>query len=169
MKHPRLAAALMAGLSLPAIAACTDNSSSPDQGDSRTVNVTSSDDACDLSAETAPAGRLVFKVKNTGSKVTEFYLYAADGKRIVGEAENIGPGLTRSLVVNAPAAKYVPACKPGMTGSGIRGTFTVSESGGKSNASAGVQKLIFVPYKYEMDQIETIAKEIIPQLRGFKP
>ena len=135
MKHPRLVAALVAGVSLPALAACTDNGSSSDQGDSRTVNVTSSDDACDLSADAAPSGRLVFKVKNTGTKVTEFYLYAADGKRIVGEAENIGPGLTRSLVVNAPAAKYVPACKPGMTGSGIRGTFTVTASGEKSNAS----------------------------------
>ena len=109
MKHPRLVAALVAGVSLPALAACTDNSSSSDQGDSRTMNVTSSDDACELSADTAPAGRLVFKVKNTGTKVTEFYLYAADGKRIIGEAENIGPGLSRSLVVNAPAGKYVPA------------------------------------------------------------
>ena len=129
MKHPRLVAALAAVVSLPALAACTDNGSSSDQGGKRTVNVTSSDDACDLSTDTAPSGRLVFKVKNTGSKVTEFYLYAADGKRIVGEAENIGPGLSRSLVVNATAGKYVPTYKPGMTGSGIRGTFTVSESG----------------------------------------
>ena len=63
MKHPRLVAALVAGVSLPALAASTDNSSSSDQGDGRTVNVTSSDDACDLSADTAPSGRLVFKVK----------------------------------------------------------------------------------------------------------
>jgi iron uptake system component EfeO len=167
VKHPRLVAALMAGLSLPAIAACTDNSSSPDQGDSRTVNVTSSDDACDLSAETAPAGRLVFKVKNTGSKVTEFYLYAADGKRIVGEAENIGPGLTRSLVVNAPAAKYVPACKPGMTGSGIRGTFTVSESGEKSNASAGVQKLVEAANEQYHAYVEDEAGQLVTGTRQF--
>ena len=52
MKHPRLVAALVAGVSLPALAACTDNSSSSDQGDSRTINVTSSDDACDLSTDT---------------------------------------------------------------------------------------------------------------------
>jgi probable F420-dependent oxidoreductase len=35
----------------------------------------------------------------------------------------------------------------------------------KEHLAAGVQKLIFVPYKYEMDQIETIAREIIPRLR----
>jgi iron uptake system component EfeO len=167
VKHSRLLAALVAGVSLPALAACTDNSSSSDQGDSRTVNVTSSDDACDLSADTAPSGRLVFKVKNTGTKVTEFYLYAADGKRIVGEAENIGPGLTRSLVVNAPAAKYVPACKPGMTGSGIRGTFTVTESGEKSNASAVVQKQVDAANEQYHAYVEDEAGQLLTGTRQF--
>ena len=36
----------------------------------------------------------------------------------------------------------------------------------KEHLAAGVQKLIFVPYKYEMAQIETIAREIIPRLRA---
>lgn len=36
----------------------------------------------------------------------------------------------------------------------------------KAHLDVGVQKLIFVPYKYEMDQIETIAREIIPRLKG---
>jgi len=35
----------------------------------------------------------------------------------------------------------------------------------QAQIDAGVQKIIFVPYKYEMDQVETIAKEIIPRLR----
>jgi iron uptake system component EfeO len=166
VKHPRLVAALVAGMSLPALAACTDNSSS-DQGDSRTINVTSSDDACDLSTDTAPSGRLVFKVKNTGSKVTEFYLYAADGKRIIGEAENIGPGLSRSLVVNAPAAKYVPACKPGMTGSGIRGTFTVSESGEKSNAAPAVQKQVEAANAQYHAYVEDQAGQLLAGTKRF--
>ena len=111
----------------------SDNSSG---SGSRTISVTSSDDACDLSADThGREGR--FKVKNTGSKVTEFYLYAQDGKRIVGEVENIGPGLSRSLVVNMAAGSYVPACKPGMTGKGIRSTFTVTPSKGASGTASG--------------------------------
>ena len=48
-----------------------------------------------------PAGNLTFNVSNYGSKVTEFYLYSADGKRIVGEVENIGPGLQGKLIVTA--------------------------------------------------------------------
>jgi alkanesulfonate monooxygenase len=32
--------------------------------------------------------------------------------------------------------------------------------------AVGVQKLIFIPYRYQMDQVEIIAQEIIPRLRG---
>jgi alkanesulfonate monooxygenase len=38
----------------------------------------------------------------------------------------------------------------------------------KEHLAAGVQKLIFVPYKYEMKQIEIIARDIIPQLKAFR-
>ena len=82
-----------------------------------------------MSAATAPSGNLRFSVTNTGSKVNEFYLLAEDGLRIVGEVENIGPGLTRDLVLQAAPGKYFTACKPGMVGDGIRAEFTVSDSG----------------------------------------
>ena len=36
----------------------------------------------------------------------------------------------------------------------------------KAHLAVGTQKVIFVPYKYEMDQIETIACEIIPRLKA---
>ncbi|MDN5756908.1 MAG: EfeM/EfeO family lipoprotein, partial [Micrococcaceae bacterium] len=39
--------------------------------------------------------------------------------------ENIGPGLSRDLVVVAPEGKYATACKPGMVGDGIRADFAV--------------------------------------------
>ena len=40
----------------------------------------------------------------------------------MGEVENIGPGLTRELIVElAEPGTYVTACKPGMNGDGIRG------------------------------------------------
>ena len=130
MTHRRLVAALVAGVSLPALAACTTNNDTADKGDDgRTITVTSTDDACKLSTVTAPSGHLVYKIKNDGSKVTEFYLYGEDGQRIVGEVENVGPGLSRDLVINVPAGRYVTACKPGMSGKGIRGDFTVTRSG----------------------------------------
>jgi alkanesulfonate monooxygenase len=36
----------------------------------------------------------------------------------------------------------------------------------REHLDAGVQKIIFVPYKYEMDQVETIARDIIPRLKN---
>jgi iron uptake system component EfeO len=108
-------------------------------GGSGTINVESSADACQLTSTKAPSGNVVFKVKNTGAEVTEFYVYAEDGLRIVGEIENVGPGLSRDLVLRAAPGTYITACKPGMTGKGIRSEFTVTDSG-KSTAIKGVDQ-----------------------------
>ncbi len=82
-----------------------------------------------MSTTEAPSGNLVFDVRNDGSQVTEFYLLGSDGKQIIGEVENIGPGLSRTMVVVAEPGSYLTACKPGQTGDGIRGEFTVTDSG----------------------------------------
>ena len=82
--------------------------------------------ACEVARREAPAGKIAFSINNGGSKVTEFYLYA-EGDRIMGEVENIGPGLTRQLIVEVPdGGTYTTACKPGMVGDGIRAPFTVT-------------------------------------------
>ncbi len=129
--HRPLRGLAVAAVLLTPLAACTENGTD-DAGaakDSSTVSVESSAKECTLSADEAPSGNLVFSVKNTGDDVTEFYLLAEDGLRIVSEVENIGPGLSRDLVVTAKPGTYVSACKPGMVGDGIRSTFTVTDSG----------------------------------------
>jgi alkanesulfonate monooxygenase len=50
--------------------------------------------------------------------------------------------------------------------SAILGTVDECVAQLKEHIAAGVQKLIFVPYKYQMDQIEIIAREIIPRLKA---
>ena len=145
MMRPTLLLAVV--LAVPALAACTENAPSGGGGDdvagaSRALTVSSTDSACDLSATEAPAGTLSFDVTNAGTQVTEFYLLGEDGLRIVAEVENVGPQLSRQLVVNAPAGKYVTACKPGMTGEGIRADFTVTESDEEVTVSANDQELI---------------------------
>jgi iron uptake system component EfeO len=116
--------------------------SSGDSADARALTVDSSADACTLSATEAPAGTLTFDVTNSGDEVTEFYLLGEDGLRIVAEVENIGPSITRTLTVNAPAGTFVTACKPGMVGEGIRGDFTVTESDEEVEVSADEQELV---------------------------
>lgn len=133
MPRPVLLAAL-AVCALPVLAACTESTTASagdgSDGDPRSLSVISSDDACDLSATEAPAGTLTFDVANTGSQVTEFYVLDADGLAIKGEVENVGPQASRSLVLSLPAGDYTTACKPGMTGEGIRAPFTVTGDGG---------------------------------------
>lgn len=73
-----------------------------------------------------PAGVTTFSVENTGSRTTEFSVYAEDGTTIVGEVENIGPGLTRDLTVTLDAGSDITACTPGWTGEGIRAPFNAS-------------------------------------------
>ena len=67
-----------------------------------------------------------FVITNNGTKVTEFYVYG-EGERVMGEVENISPGLQRKLIVQlGEPGTYQTACKPGMVGDGIRGDFKVT-------------------------------------------
>ncbi len=127
------------------------------------ITVESSADACTLTADEAPSGNLAFKVKNTGTEVTEFYLYAEDGLRIVGEIENVGPGLSRDLVVRAAPGTYITACKPGMGGKGIRSEFTVNDSGKDTEIKGVDQATIDAATSqyaaYVKDQARTLVTE----------
>lgn len=126
-----------------ALASCTDNANANPSGTTDgPIQVTSTDAECKVSATEAPSGNLTFAVKNDGAEVTEFYVLAEDGLRIVAEVENIGPGITRNLVLTAPAGKYITACKPGMKGDGIRADFTVEDSGKQATVDADLQKLV---------------------------
>ena len=109
------------------LSACADK---PDAA-SGAIAVAASDSACSLSSTKLKAGPSTFKVTNKGSRVTEFYVYA-DGDRIMGEVENIGPGLTRNLVVDLEKGSYQGACKPGMVGDGIREKITVTGQAAKA-------------------------------------
>lgn len=107
------------------LAGCASNDA-PAAG-SNVIEVTSTADACELSSAEAPSGTLTFTVTNDGTDVTEFYLLAEDGERVVSELEDIGPGVSRDLVVQVEPGSYVTACKPGMVGDGIRQDFTVTD------------------------------------------
>ncbi|CAM3546197.1 iron uptake system protein EfeO [Nocardioides zeicaulis] len=141
----RTTLAVTALVTLPFLAGCTQNADPAPSGadrDPRALSVDSSADACTLSAAEAPAGTLTFDVTNSGDQVTEFYLLGDDGLRIVAEVENVGPGISRALTVDAPAGSYVTACKPGMKGEGIRSDFTVTASDEEPEVSADEQQLV---------------------------
>ncbi|MDQ0736636.1 iron uptake system protein EfeO [Arthrobacter agilis] len=155
-------AAVAAASGILFLTACTPNASAETaEGAPGTLSVTSTADECAVSAATAQSGPLTFSITNSGDQVTEFYLLAEDGLRIVSEVENIGPGISRDLVVNAKPGSYYTVCKPGMVGDGVgRAEFTVADSGAQVEATGDEQAQIdaaVANYKaYVKDQVDQL-------------
>lgn len=96
--------------------------------DAATVEVKATDTSCAPSSSTLQPGKASFTITNSGSKVTEVYLYGKAGDAfttVVSEVENLAPGITREMTADLAAGTYQLACKPGQTGDGIRTTITV--------------------------------------------
>ncbi|QDY06650.1 peptidase M75 [Micromonospora sp. HM134] len=119
-----LVLAAVGALAVTGVTACGKDDRS-DAGAGNSVKVKATDSVCEVDVTELEAGQATFTVTNSGSKVNEFYVYAA-GDRVMGEVENIAPGLSRELRVELPAGTYETACKPGMSGRGIRGALKVS-------------------------------------------
>ncbi len=153
------AASVSAIAAMLLLAGCVPNAAA--QTGSTSLTVTSTGTECAVSASEAPSGSLVFSVANSGTEVTEFYLLADDGLRIVGEVENIGPGISRDLVVLARPGSYFTVCKPGLVGAGVGKTaFTVADSGavvsGNSDLEAQIDTANANYESYVKDQVENL-------------
>jgi iron uptake system component EfeO len=127
MRKRLLVPAALLGLTAVAVAGCGKSNPAASDAGSGPIAVAANDSACEVARTEVPAGTVAFKITNSGSKVTEFYIYAA-GDRVMGEKENILPGVPVELRMELPAGSYEAACKPGMVGDGIRSKFTVTGS-----------------------------------------
>lgn len=166
-----LAAAALAALALGTTACAPHEAAVAGAGPATdgpaTITVTSTADACTLSATEAPSGHLVFRITNDGDDVTEFYLFAQDGLRIVSEVENIGPGLSRDLVVTAKPGSYVTACKPGMAGDGIRAGFTVTGSGADVAPAGAIADQVAAATTSYLGYVEDQADQLLTGTEQF--
>ena len=130
------------------------------------LTVDASDSACTVSAATATSGTLAFDVSNSGSQVSEFYLLAEDGLRIVGEVENIAPGASRTLTVVAQPGEYFTLCKPGMVGEGVgRAGFRVDGETVEATGDDAEQKqqAVSLYAAFVKDQVE----QLVPAVDAF--
>ncbi|BCY11581.1 iron uptake system protein EfeO [Actinoplanes sp. L3-i22] len=132
-----LTAALATGTTAACLTACSGTATPADPAATGKIAIHAADTSCTAAASTAPAGTAVFAISNEGSKVTEFYVYA-EGDRVLGEVENILPGVTRDLHVELPAGAYQLTCKPGMVGAGVRTALHVTGSSAPLTADAAL-------------------------------
>jgi iron uptake system component EfeO len=141
-----------------ALSGCVPNATTADRS---ALTVSSTATECSVSSTEAASGLVVFSVTNNGDQVSEFYVLGSDQLRIAGEVENIGPGLSRDLVVNLTPGEYFTACKPGMVGAGIGvAAFTVTDSGQDLTANGDIEELIGTATAsyalYTRDQVEQL-------------
>ncbi|SBS74635.1 iron uptake system protein EfeO [uncultured Microbacterium sp.] len=158
-----LAAVAALGLTATALAGCVAKS---ELASADALTVDSSASACTVSAAAATSGTLTFDVKNSSSDVTEFYLLAEDGLRIVGEVENIAPGASRTLTVVAQPGDYFTLCKPGMVGEGVgRAAFAVTgeKVAATGDDAAQKQQAVDLYGAFVKDQVETL----LPAVQEF--
>jgi iron uptake system component EfeO len=95
-------------------------------------------------------------------------VYAA-GDRVMGEVENVGPGLSREFRVELPAGTYETACKPGMSGKGIRGPFTVTGSAPALSDEAELAKATESYQRYVESQTDALlvkAQEFVDAVKA---
>ncbi len=167
----RLALAALPLVPLALLGACASDpepASAPGGGQgSDSVQVSASDDACDLSSTELTAGITTFAITNDGSTVTEVYVY--EGDRIVTEKENIGPGTSYDLVVDLAEGEYQVACKPGMVGDGIRTDITVSAAGaaGQDDPQATAAVAEYRDYvQGEADKIPGLVRQLLSAIES---
>ncbi|GAA4086716.1 iron uptake system protein EfeO [Streptomyces shaanxiensis] len=145
---------------LTAVTGCTEKGSSA--GSDRVVNVTATDDKCEVSKKEFPAGHVELAIENKGSKVTEVYILFPDD-RIVTERENIGPGTKQTVTAEVKAGDYTIACKPGMKGDGIRQTVKATGKGTAAKRDPRLDKAVAAYREYAQEQ----ADETLPKAEAF--
>ncbi|MGW2508431.1 iron uptake system protein EfeO [Streptomyces scopuliridis] len=126
------------------------------------VQVTASDDSCEVSEKEFPAGHVELAVENKGTKITEVYLLFPDD-RIVTERENIGPGTKAKITAEVKAGSYEIACKPGMKGDGIRQKVTVTGGTAAAKRSPEMDAAVAAYREY----VQTQADETLPKVKVF--
>jgi iron uptake system component EfeO len=115
-----------------ALAGCGGGGANDGSG-GRTVDVSLTDAGCDPDELHLKAGPVTFQVTNDGADaVTEFEVL--DGDRILGEVENLAPGLSGHFSLTLEPGRFTLYCPGGTTAE--RGTLVVTGAASETTAEA---------------------------------
>jgi high-affinity iron transporter len=122
----------------------------------KVVEVSLTDAGCDPAKLELAAGPTTFQVTNKdAAAVTEFEVM--DGDRILGEVENLTPGLKGSFSLNLTAGSYTLYCPFGKTAE--RGTLTVTGDGTTtSTAHPGAETAVNTYRTYVESQADILVE-----------
>jgi iron uptake system component EfeO len=148
------------------VAACADKSSSagsaPIAG-AATVTISITDDGCTPTPATATAGPVNFQIKNDGAtKVTEAELLRDD--TIMGEKENLTPGLTGSFSLKLDAGKYQVYCPNAKT---EKTDFTVSGTAASASTDPAVTAALTDATTKYQQYVAAEVDKLIPATKTF--
>jgi iron uptake system component EfeO len=124
----------------------------------KTVDVKITNAGCEPAELTIAAGPTTFNVTNDGADdVTEFEVL--DGERILGEAENIAPGLSGKFSLTLDEGEYTTYCPGGDTSE--RGVLIVEGGAETVTASEEAQAAVqtYLDYVSEQTQLQVDATE----------
>jgi iron uptake system component EfeO len=129
----------------------------------KVVNVTLTDAGCKPDTNSVPAGPWTFKIKNTGgSRPTEVELLSGDV--ILGEKENLTPGLSGSFSLDLVSGSYTIYCPNTDT---EKSAFTVTGTAATSALSAAVSAdLKTATDGYQRYVIDEVGK-LVPAAKAF--
>ncbi|MEV0980936.1 iron uptake system protein EfeO [Streptomyces sp. NPDC049915] len=153
-------AAVATAAALAAVTGCTQKSKA--EGGDGAIQVTATDDKCEVSKKEVPAGHVELSIENKGTKVTEVYVLFPDD-RVVSERENIGPGTKQKVTAEVKAGEYRIACKPGMKGKGIRQTLKVTGGATAARRDPRLDQAVAAYRTYVQEQ----ADETLPKAEAF--
>jgi FTR1 family protein len=126
------------------LAGCGSSDDAP--AGTKKVNVTLTDAGCDPATLEVDAGPTTFVVTNSGTaRVSEFEVL--DGSKILGEKENLAPGLSGDFTLTLQPGSYTTSCpggKTAATGDLVVGGNAVAQTSDKrlQSAVAGYQSYV---------------------------
>ena len=131
----------------------------------KTIAVTISDQGCEPRRIETTSGHTTFKVTNDNSSaVTEFELL--EGPRLLGEAENVTPGIDGSFSLNLKPGSYITSCPNGKYPTG-----TLEVSGGPTgdaNNTAAKNAAVAVYLTYVKREVNALSQSVAPFAAAVK-